>query len=142
MSLKDKIKELNINLLDIISTKEISYVKNTDKRINLKICGKFYYWRIYEIRNSKIWYFLNELEDDKIYTLIPLLSRNDRPDEPFITLSQQILITSNSSSLLLNDFLQNKIINTIELYNIREIEGVIIFKYKKVNINFNEHNSF
>jgi hypothetical protein len=32
MSLQDNIKKLNINLVDIISTNEISYLKNTDKK--------------------------------------------------------------------------------------------------------------
>jgi len=141
MSLQDKIKEMQTKMFEIISTKEITYLKDLDKRIKLNKYGKFNYWRIYEIRNYKIWSFLNELEDNKVYTLIPYISANDRKDEPIIVLSQQILITSNSNSLLINDYINNKIIETKYLYNITELEGVLIFKFKEVKINFEEYNS-
>ena len=142
MTFQEKVKEMNIKMFDLISTKNITYLKDLDKRIKLNLYGKFYYWRIYEIRNYKIWNFLNELEDNKVYNLIPLFSANGRPDEPIIVLSQQILVTSNSNSLLINEYIINKIIETQNLYNITELEGVLIFKYKQVKINFNEHKTF
>jgi len=138
MTFNEKVKEIQTKMFDIISTKEITYLKDLDKRIKLNKYGKFHYWRIYEITNSKIWAFLNELEDNRVYTLIPYISANDRPDEPFIVLSQQILITSNSNSLLLCDYINNKIYNTKNLYNITELEGVLIFKFKQVKIEFND----
>ena len=140
MSFQDKIKEIQTKMFDIISTKEITYLKDLDKRININKYGKFNYWRIYEIRNYKFWSFLKELEDNKVYTLIPYISANDRTDEPFIVLSQQFLITSNSNSLLINDYINNKINNTKYLYNITELEGVLIFKYKQVKIDFQDKN--
>ena len=141
MTFNEKVKEIQTKMFDIISTKEITYLKDLDKRIKLNLYGRFNYWRIYEIRNSKFWSFLNELEDNKVYTLIPYISANDRKDEPIIVLSQQILITSNSNSLLINDYINNKIIETKYLYNITELEGVLIFKFKEVKINFEEYNS-
>jgi len=138
MTFNEKVKEIQTKMFDIISTKEITYLKDLDKIIKLNKYGRFNYWRIYEITNSKIWAFLNELEDNRVYTLIPYISANDRPDEPFIVLSQQILITSNSNSLLLCDYINNKIYNTKNLYNITELEGVLIFKFKQVKIEFND----
>jgi len=138
MTFQEKVKEIQTKMFDIISTKEITYLKDLDKRIKLNKYGKFHYWRIYEITNSKIWAFLNELEDNRVYTLIPYISANDRPDEPYIVLSQQILITPNSNINLLTEFITNKINNTINLYNITELEGVIIFKYKQVKIDFQD----
>jgi hypothetical protein len=78
-----------------------------------------------------------------VYTLIPFISANDRPDEPYIILSQQILITDKSSILLFSDYINNKIIDTINLYNINNLENItFIFKYKSIKINFNESKSF
>jgi len=142
MTFQDKINEMKTKMFDIISTKEITYLKDLDKRIKINKFGKFNYWRIYEDRNSKVWQFLSELEDNKVYTLILMFSKNNRPDEPYITLSQQILITSKSNSLLMTYFINNKLKETINLYNISELEGIIIFKFKPVKINFNEHNTF
>jgi len=138
MTFQEKVKEIQTKMFDIISTKEITYLKDLDKIIKLNKYGRFNYWRIYEITNSKIWNFLKELEDNKVYTLIPYISANDRPDEPYIVLSQQILITPNSNINLLTEFITNKINNTINLYNITELEGVIIFQYKQVKIDFQD----
>ena len=44
-----------------------------------------------------------------MYTLILFISKNDRPDEPYIVLSQQILITYNSNPLLLTNYINNSI---------------------------------
>jgi len=142
MTFQDKVKEMQTKMFDIISTKEITYLKDLDKRIKINLYGRFNYWKISEITNSKLYQFLDNLEDGKIYTLIPYISANDRPDEPYIVLSQQILITSNSNIKLINEFINNKINNTYNLYNISELEGVLIFKFKQVKINFNEHNTF
>jgi hypothetical protein len=138
MTFQEKVKEIQTKMFDIISTKNITYLKDLDKRIKLNLYGKFHYWRIYEIRNYKIWSFLSNLEDNKVYTLIPYISANDRRDEPYIVLSQQILITSNSNINLLTEFITNNINNTKYLYNITELEGVIIFKYKQVKIDFQD----
>lgn len=104
--------------------------------------GKFNYYKIYDFNHSKIWNFIYKIEENKVYTLIPFISKNDRPDEPYIILSQQILITYNSNPLLLTNYINNKINDTINLYNINGLEAVIIFKYKPVEINFNKYNSF
>jgi hypothetical protein len=75
--------------------------------------------------------------------LIPLISANNRPDEPYIILSQQILITNNSNSLLISEYINNKIIDTMNLYNINSLENTtLIFKYKSIKINFNEYDKF
>ena len=143
MSFEEKIKQMKTKMFEIISTEEITYLKDIDKRIKINKYGKFNYYKIYDFNHSKIWNFIYKLEENKVYTLIPFLSKNDRPDEPYIVLSQQILITYNSNPILLTKFINNKINETFDLYNINKIEDItIIFKFKSVKINFNEHNSF
>jgi hypothetical protein len=57
------------------------------------------------------------LDEDKIYTIIPFMTSNNRPDEPYIILSQQILVTRKSSSQLIALFYLSYIlfINITEL---------------------------
>lgn len=45
--------------------------------------------------------FIMNLKDDKIYIIIPILTANNMIDEPYIMLSQQILVTKNSNPKLL-----------------------------------------
>jgi hypothetical protein len=67
-----------------------------DKRIDINKFGKFYCYNCSELDGNTVWRFLNELEFNRIYTFIPFISVNSRPDEPYIILSQQILVSSNS----------------------------------------------
>jgi hypothetical protein len=143
MNFKSKLQEINNKLLDIISTKEISYLKDLDKRIKFNKYGKFHYHKIYEYNIELIYNFIKELHSDKIYTLIPIISANNKPDEPIIILSQQILITNNSNVLLFREFLNDKIRETLNLYGVNNIEKCkLIFKFKEVKINFNDRESF
>jgi hypothetical protein len=109
MNFKSKLQEINNKLLDIITTKEITYLKDLDNRIKLNKYGKFHYHKIYEYNIELVYNFIKELHSNRIYTLIPFISANNKPDEPYIILSQQILITDNTNVLLFRDFLNNKI---------------------------------
>jgi hypothetical protein len=43
MTFNEKVKEIQTKMFDIISTKEISYLKDLDKRIKLNKYGRFNY---------------------------------------------------------------------------------------------------
>jgi alanyl-tRNA synthetase len=144
MNFQEKIQQMKNKLFDLISTKEITYLKELNKNIKINKEGKFYYSKIIEINNSNLRDFLSNLDDKSIKTLIILYSKDDKTDEPYIVLTQQILITNNSMPLLIYNLIMNKLDKAIELYNmdLLNLNGKIIFKYKKVKINFNEFNSF
>ena len=83
------------------------------------------------------------MKPNKIYILIPLLSKNNRPDQPYIVLSQQILVANNSNAMLIAKYLEDKINETKDLYGINDPDNLnLIFKFKEINIEFNEHIKF
>jgi|HubBroStandDraft_3_1064219.scaffolds.fasta_scaffold00084_8 hypothetical protein len=89
----------------------------------------------FELHHSSVWRFLWELETSKVYTLIPFISINNNHDEPYTILSRQILITKNSSSLLLSKYINTKINDTFDLYQMNSsIKFNVIFKYKEIEI--------
>jgi hypothetical protein len=58
-------------------------------------------------------------------------------------LSQQILITKYSSWLLISNYINTKIEQSFDLFNINELPRFnIILKYKQVEIEFQEHKKF
>lgn len=78
-----------------------------------------------------------ELDDTKVYTLIPFISINNRSDEPYLILSQQILVTSYSNSLNITNYISRKIEQSFYFFNINELETFnIVLKYKQVELNF------
>jgi hypothetical protein len=54
MTINQKVQEMIKKMFEIISTKEITYLKDLDKRININKYGKYYHYKIYEFNNSKI----------------------------------------------------------------------------------------
>lgn len=144
MTFQEKLDLLKTKMFDLISTKDITFLWNLDKRIEVNKFGKFNYHNFgEEIHVNNIWKFLSQLDENKIYTIIPVLSKNNTPDEPFIILSQTFLVTKHSSYILIKKYLHDKIILTSELYKVDEIDNLsITFKYKEVKIEFNEQVKF
>src|SRR6267142_1819015 len=101
MNFNQKILEANQKLFDLISTKDITFLKDLDSRINIIKKGKFKYYKIISSEIEGIRNFIINLEPEKIYTLIPIISINDRKDQPFMVLSEQILVTSKTNELLI-----------------------------------------
>jgi hypothetical protein len=143
MNLEQKILELKSTFFNLISRTEITFLKDLDNRITINKNGKFCYYECLELDTNNIWKFLVKLEDNRIYSIIPLISANNKPNEPYITLSQSFLISKNSSPLLISRFIYDKIILAGKLYNISEFkEFNIIFKYKAIEIQFEDKNKF
>jgi hypothetical protein len=137
MTFNEKVQEMKTKIFNLISTEEITFLNELDRRITINKYGKFNYYKIYELRNqSRIWNFINELEDGCVYTVIPIISANNNSDEPYIILSKQFLLTNKSNHLLIWKFINNKIIDMINLYDIQENNNILIFKFKKVKIEF------
>ena len=142
MNLKEKLELIKTKMFDLISVSEITFLKEMDKRIYINKFGKFFYLNLDSTYNQ-IWRFLIRLDAKKVYIVIPMLSKNNRPDQPYIILSEQILITNESNAFIIAKFIGDKIDEVIELYGINDPDNLnLIFKYKQVEVNFKEHSKF
>lgn len=141
---QDKIEQLKDNIFKLISTKEISFLKDLDRRITINKNGRFIYDSnsynfedFLELNPNNTSRFLKQLNDNKIYTLIPFISINNKVDEPYIILSQQILVTNRSNGLLISNYINIKIEQSFDLFNIYKLPRFnIIFKYKQIEFEF------
>lgn len=143
MTLQQKIELMKTKMFDLISTKQITFLNELDNRIDIDKYGPFKYHKSSNFEQEDIKHFLNILENNKIYIIIPFISKNCRINEPYIILSRQILITNKSNDLLLSGFINEKIEKAIELYNMVDFDGYYsVLKYKTVDINFNTDKTF
>jgi hypothetical protein len=102
MTFNEKVQEMKNKIFNLISIEEITFLKDLDRRITINKFGKFNYYKINELRNQNLFLeFINELEEGCVYTVIPIISRYDNSEDPFITLSKQILLTNKSNHLLI-----------------------------------------
>jgi len=59
------LEQLKTKLFDLISTREITLLKDLDNRIIFNKCGKFLYYKSLELNISNISKILGKLEDNK-----------------------------------------------------------------------------
>src|ERR1700746_4106452 len=114
--------ENNPKIFDLISTDNISFLCDIDNSIKINKYGQYKYFNIFRNDSDSIINFISNLDDNKIYMIIPLISINKRIDDPYIILSRQILITKNSSTTTIFNFIDDKIVKMKELYNIEELQ--------------------
>jgi len=62
--------------------------------------------------------FYFNLEDKTLYTIIPFISVSCKTDDPFLTLSKQIILSKYSNYLTVNKFILNKLDVAIEQFMI------------------------
>jgi hypothetical protein len=120
-------------LLKQTSNENITFLKDVKSHIILNKSGKFLYYRttFFDIRD-----FLSTLDDNSLYTTIPLISILGLSEDPHIILSKQILITSHSNPFIVREFLikqLDKAILDFE-FNLENKFYYLIFKFKKIHI--------
>jgi len=86
--------------------------------------------------------FITKLELDNVYTVIPILSMFAKINDPHIILSKQILVSNNSSSKLIHEYLDFKLNQAIIDFGAVNLDGSnyfqLIFKYKKVTFDLSK----
>jgi hypothetical protein len=142
MTFQDKLIALKQQMFNAISTKDISFLYNLDKRIKINAEGIYNFETFSELHIYDFIRFLHKLESDKIYVVIPILSKNNTPSQPFIVLSQQFLITRKSNYWLITKHLYDKSEECGDLYDIDSSILKITLKYKEVKLDYNEYKTF
>jgi hypothetical protein len=112
----NNINQMNDNILKVFSSKQVSFLADVNKSIQINKYGEFKYFNIFRINSTDIQNFLLNLDNQKVYTVIPIMSINKSVDDPFVTLSKQILVTRYSNPKIITQFLVNKINRTDELF--------------------------
>jgi hypothetical protein len=108
-------------LLNLISTKEITLLKELDKLIHINKQGKFNYKNIPNFLQIHILNFINRLDENSIYTIIPMISMFGKDDDPYIIISKQLLISRFSSSELIHDYLYDRMLIAIQDFGIENL---------------------
>jgi hypothetical protein len=119
-----------------LSSKNITFLVDFDKTINIDKTGKYYYYKIYMGSSDGIDNFLINLKDDEIYLVNPLISIKCRYNEPYLTLSRQFLISNESKPALIHRYLSNKLNQAEEDFEFDIDNFFLILKYKSVKLDY------
>lgn len=129
-------------LLRMISTNEITMLKDINNLISINKSGQFKFCYIPSLEIVGLINFISKLDKDSIYTVIPIISMLGKESDPQIILSKQILVSNNSSSKVIHDYLNYKLEFAIQDFGINNLDNGnyfhLILKYKKVTFDFNK----
>jgi hypothetical protein len=107
-------KNIKLELLKRISINNISFLKDINKNIQINKNGKFKYLYINKYDFNKIIEFIENLEDNSIYTVIPIISIYGNDEDPHLILSKQILLSYYSNPNIINKYLIKQLDKTVE----------------------------
>jgi hypothetical protein len=125
------------NLLSYVSTDKITFLINLDKTINVNKSGKYLHYKMFRLDKFNIDNFLSNLDPDKLYMFIPLITINAEISKPYLTLSRQILCSTQSNSSTISNFLNSQLDSFFEEFKIDKFEDdyyYTIFKYKAISL--------
>jgi hypothetical protein len=127
------------NIYNIISNKKITLLKELDIMIDINKTGKFNYYYISNMEIIEINNFIKRLHSESVYIIIPLISMFGKDIEPHIILSKSILLTSNSSTQRISDYLNKQLDQAIIDFGMTDLgKFKLIFKYKKIEIDLSK----
>jgi hypothetical protein len=114
---------------------KITLLKDVSKNIIIYKKGEYKYFQIPLIQFEGIENFLLNLDNDKIYILIPFISPHGNINDPILVLSKQLLITKNSNPRIVLEFLADQLDKAIIDFGFSELNKYyLVFKYKAVTL--------
>lgn len=143
MDFQSKLQQCRDTIYQKVSTNNITLLKDFEDSQDLRFnkTGKYKYNvinRNHELYNEHIYNFLIQLVDKKVYIVIPILSVNNTPEEPYVILSKQILMSNNSNEKLITNYLKKRIDLFFDIYLLIVPEQMFVtFKYKEIEFNYN-----
>lgn len=125
--------------LKLISVDNITFLHSINKDFFIDKSGKSNY---YEIKFWEMEYFSNfvhSIDNNSLYTVIPIISPTNNHDKPYLVLSRSILVSKYSDYKLIHRLLNDRFHDSLDDFGIKNIEGyTLILKYKKVKIDLNQ----
>ena len=129
-------KNIFTELLRNTSNNEITLLKDINKHIKTEKYGKFQYFYISYFQINEIRDFIENLEYDTLYTLIPMISIYGKDEEPYLILSKQILVTRYSNHITIDNFINKQLDTALNDFNFKLDNKFhfLILKFKKINV--------
>jgi hypothetical protein len=121
------------DLLGMISTKDISLMKDLNDFFSVSPRGKYKYFSTYSYDLQHLYDFLQLLDEDSIYIVIPFISKDGRLNDPSLILSRQILITKYSSIDVIRTYLFNQWVKADDQFNIGDLDNYKLVMYKNLD---------
>jgi hypothetical protein len=123
------------NICNIFTQEYVTLMKDIENTVEIKAYDRFKYFNIWMLEINLIRLFLYNLDDESIYTIIPFVTISCKLKDPILILSKQFLVTRNSNSVTIYDFIYKQMEIAKVDFNIGEVQCYnIYFKFRKVEL--------
>ena len=124
----------NFNI-SLLTKDNITYFSDLIKNKRLFRIGNYHFFKITNMKIELLREFLEMLDNNKAYIVLPVLV-NDNGQ--IISLSHQILVSKNSNSNVINNFIFSKLEEAVLSYGWDELtEYTVVFKFRAISFKEN-----
>ena len=115
-----------------ISQTKITFLADIHRSFHLDKSNKYFYFDLIGWREEQISNFLQLIvKDNELCLVFPFISTTRNPSDAYLRLSDQFLVTNNSNTKLISNYIDNQWNNS--QFQISEgTPAHLYFKYKKV----------
>lgn len=118
---------------------KLVFLADIENQLNVDKTAKFNYntniVSQHSIPKELVYNFLLSLNDNEIYLVDTILSKDGKYSNAYISLSRQFIITKDSSDIMISNYLNEQLENFEWDFEINlNIVYKLIFKYKKILI--------
>ena len=130
------------NFLVNISNNEITLLSQINKEFFINNSGKSNYFSLVNFESQYFYEFITNLEFNSLYNVIPMISIKGHPNDPYIVLSNSMLVTRYSNHRTIQYYLYSKYLQTLKDFRMDNLEQyLVIFKYKKIQVDKHQINN-
>lgn len=129
------------HLLKNISINQVTLLSDINKEFFINKSNKSNYFKIRNFELEYFFDFIDGLDSNILYTVIPFISIKGDPNEPYLVLSRSILATRYSDYKIIKHYIYSKYLKSLEEFGIDTLDDyLLVFKYKKVEFDVNQLN--
>ena len=125
------------NITTNLSTKDISFLIDIDRNIEINKRNKAFYFKIFGLNLDQIQNFIYNIRDNDVLLIYPFISVSCKLSDPYLSLSRQFLITNKSNPTVIASYLYDQLekCGNDFGFDLDDLDFYLIFKYKKVYLN-------
>jgi hypothetical protein len=122
-----------------ISVNNITLMADVNKDFFIDKSGKSNYYVHNNFEMEYFSNFVNNLDSNALYSVIPLISVKKNLNEPYLVLSNTMLVTKYSSYREIHHYVYENYLQSIDDFGMDHLEDYnLVFKYKRVKIDINQ----
>jgi hypothetical protein len=119
------------NFKKFISTINVTFLSDIEKHININRNYKTKHFKFYNLEFNEIKSFILELDDDKIFQVVPFISITSNLKDPYLVLSDTFIMNNKCDFILIYSHIYMQLNKALEQFGFDDITYTDFYLYFK-----------